>query len=326
MLHSPTCLIFSSLTATQAGGGIGKYITEFLLKTGKHKVTAVTREDSTNTLPAGVLPKKISYDNQDSLVEALKGQDALIITMSVMAPPENQTKLIDAAAAAGVPWVLPNEFGGDPLSVEMGRDTFLGAQKRLFRDQIEALGKSSWVGVACGFWYEYSLGGGEERYGFNIPARTLVLMDDGTTKINTSTMPSVGRAVAALLSLKILPDDSDDKSTSLASFRNKPLYISSFTIGQQDMLDSVQRVSGAGARDWKVTRTTARERFDSGHELLKSGERIGFPRLLYARAFFPGSSLNFEANRGLHNEVLGLPQDDLDEFTKVGLEMSKDVY
>lgn len=312
--------------AAQASGTIGRYITEFLLKTGKHKVTAITREDSNNTLPAGVISKKVNYNNQASLVEALKGQDAFVITMNVRAPPETQTKLIDAAAAAGVPWVLPNEFGGDPLDVEMGRDTFIGDRKAPFRDQIENLGKSSWIGVACGFWYEFSLGGGDDRYGFDIPNRAVTLMDKGTTKISTSTMPQVGRAVAALLSLKVLPANKDDKSPNLSSFKNKPLYISSFTIGQQDMLDSVLRVSGTKLSDWKVTHTTSKERFESGQELMKQGNMLGFARLLYSRAFFPNSTGNFGETKGLHNELLGLPQEDLDKFTKIGFEMSNDTY
>lgn len=315
-----------SLIAAQSGGTIGKYITEALLKTGKHKVTAITREDSNNSLPAGVLSKKVNYDNQESLVEALRGQDALIITMNVMAPPETQAKLIDAAAAAGVPWVLPNEFGGDPLNVEMGRDTMIGDRKLPFRDQIEKLGKSSWIGVACGFWYEFSLGGSENRYGFNFPNRAVTLLDDGKTKINTSTMPQVGRAVAALLSLKVLPDNKDDKSPNLTSFKNKPLYISSFTICQEDMLSSVLRVTGTKLSDWKVTHTTSKERFESGQALLKQGDRMGFGRLLYARAFYPHSNGNFGATKGLHNELLGLPQEDLDKFTEIGIGMSSDTY
>ena len=152
--------------------------------------------------------------------------------MSVFAPQDQQTKLIDAAAAAGVPWVLPNEFGGDPLNVEMGKDTFVGDRKTAYRQHIEELGKSSWIGVATGFWYEFSLGGGLDRYGFDFKNHSLTLLDHGKTKINTSTWSRVGRAVASLLSLKLLPDDKHDKSPYLASFKNRPLYISSFTISQ----------------------------------------------------------------------------------------------
>lgn len=94
-----------------ASGHQGSYIVDLLLKTGKHKVTAITREDSTSIFPEGVETKKVNYDSNESIAAGLKGQDALIITISVRAPQENVTKLIEAAAAADVKWVIPNEWG-----------------------------------------------------------------------------------------------------------------------------------------------------------------------------------------------------------------------
>ncbi|KAK9319314.1 hypothetical protein V1517DRAFT_369878 [Lipomyces orientalis] len=288
-----------------AGGNVGKFITEALLKTGKHNVTAITREGSSNTLPAGVNVAKVNYDDESSLVAALQGQEVLIITMSVMAPPEQQTKLIDAAAVAGVPCVLPNEFGGDPLNTEFGNDIFLGPEKTKYRDYIEQLGKSSWIAIACGFCY-----------GFDFENRAITLMDNGTVKFNTTTWPQVDRAVASLLSMKIFPDNEDDTRPCLVNFKNKCVYISSFLIGQKDMLDPVLRVTGTSLSDWKVTHTTAKERFQSGREELRKGNRAGFARLLYARHVFPESNGNFEATKCIHNDILGLPKEDFDEFTR----------
>lgn len=294
---------------------------EELLKTAKHKVTAITREDSTSKLADGVLVKKVNYDNQSSLIEALQGQDALIITMSVMASPDQQTKLIEAAAAANVPWILPNEFGGDPLDLEMAKDIFLSAPKAKYRDHIEKLGKSSWIAIVCGFWYEFSLAGGLYRYGFDFKSRTVTLFDEGNVKINTSTWPQCGRAVASLLSLKVAPDSEDDNSPTLTDFKNKCAYISSFTISQNDMLESVLRVTGTDLKDWKVTKVSVREYYKSGVEEFQKGSRIGFAKLLYSRNFFPESRGNFGATKGLHNDVLGLPKEDLDEFTKIAVQM-----
>ncbi|RFU34244.1 hypothetical protein B7463_g2085, partial [Scytalidium lignicola] len=302
-------------------GHVGQYITEALLKTGKHKVTAITREDSTSTLPEGVIAKKVNYNDQKSLVDALQGQDALVITMSVFAPPDTQTKLIEAAATANVPWILPNEFGGDPVNAEMNKDNMLGEGKTKYRNQIEELGKSSWIAIACGFWYEFSLAGGPYRYGFDFKNKSLTLFDDGNTKINTSTFPHCGRAVASLLSLKISSDGESDKSPCLTDFKNKPAYIASFTVSQNDMFDSVLRVTGAESKDWKITKVPVKEYYQQGVEQFKAGDRVGFAKLLYGRAFFPESSANFGATKGLHNDILGLPKEDIDEYTKVALKI-----
>lgn len=108
----------------QAGGTVGKYIAQELVKTGKHIVTALTRSGSTNKLPDGAIPVTVDYDNEASLVEAMKGHQILIITLAVSAPPGTQSKLIKAASKAGVPYVMPNAWGTDPLNQKLMQDTF----------------------------------------------------------------------------------------------------------------------------------------------------------------------------------------------------------
>lgn len=298
-----------------------------MLKNGKHKITAITRAGSTSKIPEGVHTKEVDYNDQSSLVEALKGQDALIITMAVTAPPDQQTKLIEAAAAAQVPWVIPNEFGGDGLNEEVGKDTLIGPPKTQVRNHIEKLGKSSWIGIACGFWYEYSLAAGPITYGFDFKNRTATFFDDGTTRLNTSTWPQTGRAVANLLGLKVLPDDENDKSPCLANFRNKFAYVSSFTVNQKEMLDSLLRVTGTSANDWKVTHVPVKEYHQqAAKELQSSFNRPAFARMLYSRGFYPDQPGLFEATRGLDNDKLGLPKEDLDEFTKVALHLVESGY
>jgi uncharacterized protein YbjT (DUF2867 family) len=80
---------------------------EALVAGGKHTVTAITRHESKSPMPSGVQVAKVDYDDHESLVAALKGQDALIITLGVTAPHDQQRRLLRAAAEAKVPWVLP---------------------------------------------------------------------------------------------------------------------------------------------------------------------------------------------------------------------------
>lgn len=305
-----------------AGGTVGRYVTEELLKTQKHQVTAISRTDSKNKLPEGVLVKHVNYDEPDTLVEALKGQDVLVITMNVMAPPNTQHKLIDAAAKANVPWILPNEWGADPTQKNLIAEYFPGNTHAQTREYIESLGKSNWIGPICSFWYEFSLAGSPYRYGFDFKNRTVVFFDEGTGAINTSTWDQCGRAVAALLSLKVLPDDENDKSPSLSQFRNNFMYLSSFNVSQKDMFASVLRVTGTKESDWSVSYQNTKERYDEGYKMLKEGNRQGFAQLMYTRSFYPTDEANFEKRGLLHNDLLGLPKEDFDACTKKAVGMA----
>ncbi|KAF1952600.1 NAD(P)-binding protein [Byssothecium circinans] len=308
-----------------AGGKMGQHLTEHLLKTGKHIVTAITRPDSTSKVPDGVKVAHVNYSGDDlsALVEALKGQQFLLVTMSVMAPRDTMSKLIRAAAQAGVPYILPNWFGHDPSNKKLCDECFLSGINEPVRTEIESLGVSSFIQLCCNFWYEFSLGGGPNRYGFDFVKRSLVLFDGGKVAINTSTWAQCGRAVASLLSLKEFPDDEADKSTTLSQFRNKPVYIASFLLSQLDMFESVKRVTGTTDADWTITHESAEERWKDSYGAITKGDFSGFTKMLYSRTFFPNGGGDYQSSRGLDNEVLGLPKEDLDERTAVAIKMGE---
>jgi hypothetical protein len=307
-----------------AGGNSGRPMAESLLATGKHVVTALTRTDSTTPLPAGVSVTRVDYNDQSSLVAALRGQDVLIITLSVTAPHDQESKLVEAAAAADVPWVLPNEWSPDMANESLSKDVFIGNAKAATRALISKLGVSSWIAVSTGFWYEWSLAI-PLSYGFDFKNRSVTLFDEGETKICTSTWPQVGRAVASLLSLKITPDGEGDEKQCLERFKNGYVYVSSFTLSQKDMLNSVLRVTNTRLEEWKVIKEPVKERYAKGVEQMQKGDRMGFAKAMYARVFYPDDCGNVEKTRGLQNELLGLPKEDLDEFTKKAIARAEEL-
>ncbi|PKY06804.1 NAD(P)-binding protein [Aspergillus campestris IBT 28561] len=301
-----------------AGGTIGSNIVTSLLQTGKHTITALTRKDSTNTLPAGVLVAPVDYADEATLIAALKDQQFLIITMAPTAPRDTHSKLVQAAAKAGVPYVMPNGYGGDIDNVRLENETMLGPIGKGQRAEIESLGMK-WITVCCGFWYDYSLAGGEARFGFDFDKRALTIYDDGNAKISTSTLAQVGRAVASVLSLKELPDDENDKSLTLSAFLNKGVYVKSFVVSQNDMFESVKRVTGTTDADWTVTHEASKKRYEDGLALVRTGNMAGFGKMLYARMFYPGDSGEFSTK--VQNGLLGLPEETLDEGTKAGVDL-----
>ena len=103
------------------------------------------------------------------------------------------------------------------------------------------------------------------------------------------------------------------------------MYVSSFTVSQKDMLDSVLRVTKTGIEDWKVTKESAKERYTKGVEVMQNGDRMGFVRMMYTRLFYPDDSGNFGKTKGTINDVLGLPEENLDEATEAAIQRSKEM-
>ncbi|TVY62182.1 hypothetical protein Focb16_v014080 [Fusarium oxysporum f. sp. cubense] len=299
-----------------AGGTVGSHIANALLQTGKHTVTALTRQGSTNNLPHGIIVSPIDYNDESTLIAALENQQFLIITIAPNAPKDTHSKLAQAAAKAGVPYIMPNGYAGDIEQVKLGADTILGPIAKANRDEIERLGMN-WITVCCGFWFDYSLAGGENRFGFDFDKKTLTVYDDGNVKNSTSTLAQVGRAVAKVLSLKELPDEENDESLTVTTFLNKAVYLNSFVVSQRDLFESVKRVTGTSDSDWTVTHESTKKRYEEGMAQVKRGDMSGFSKLLYARAFFPEDPSNLSAKA--QNRLLGLPEEELDEATKGGI-------
>jgi hypothetical protein len=294
-----------------------------LLKTGKHTITAITRASGSNAqLPAGVTAAPVDYDDEAALISALTGQQFLIISLPGTAA-GIQDKIVAAAGKAGVPWIMPNGYGVDFINDSLAEQTLVGPHVRAGVKAVEQTGVSSWIMMCCSFWYEFSLTYNTTSYGFDVANKKVTFFDDGKTKIDTSTHLQCGRAMASLLSLKELPDDENDDSPTLSTWRNKPLYVSSFLASQRDMLDSLHRVMGTTDADWTIDYEKSSERWQRGMDLLASGDRSGFSTAMYSRVFYPNGDGNIRDKYGLANEALGLPEEDLDEATARAVEIVK---
>lgn len=270
-------------------------------------------------MPQGVKVAKANYDDKPALVSALTGQDCLIITMSVFANPDSSRKLIEAAAEAGVAWILPNEWGIDHQDPVVAKETLIGEGIQHNRKIIEDLGKSSWIGVTCCFWYEYSLAAGPWSYGFDFDNKKVTFFDKGETKINTTTWPKVGAAVASLLSLPIHKEQGTE-GPCLDDFKNNFCYVSSFHLTQREMFDSLLRVTGDKESDWQIEYVDVKEWYANGLKQFQAGSREGFGKCLYGRMFYPEAPGDFDKQGKSHNKVLGLEEEDLDQKTKGAVE------
>ena len=303
-----------------ASGRQGSAITAELLKTGQHNVTAITRVGSESPIPQGVKTTKVNYDEHAGLVKALNGHQALIITLGTRTPPEVQSNLIRAAGDAGVAWILPNHWSPDTEDEQLCKDVPFFETSKTTLHEIKQYGKSSYIAVACGFWYEWSLAI-YDSYGFDIQNRKVTFFDDGKTRVNTSTWPQVGRAVAKLLSLPIKAEGRDGERC-VERFRNGYLRVSSFAVSQEDMLASLLRVTGTKEADWSVESVSAKKCWEEAMDAMQKGDHQAFVKVMYTPVFYKNGPGLYET-KGLANELLGLPEEELDEFTAVAVERSK---
>ena len=120
-----------------------------------------------------------------------------------------------------------------------------------------------------------------------------------------------------------LPIEKEGDAACLAEYRNQVVYLGSFTLSQQEMLESALRVTGTKANDWTIAREPAKERYEAASKAVGEGDRKAFVKYLYTRIFYPDGSGDTEDGKGTINKALGLPKEDLDEATKVAVERAK---
>lgn len=147
-----------------------------LLATGEHEVTVLTRPKSTATFPTGAAIVKVDYFSSTNITTALQGQDFLIITLGVTSAPDLHSRIVNAAAEAGVKYIMPNYFAF-ALSERTGSvpdDPLLSGFGKYIQDVKDVQEKGfdvKYVAMCCGFWYEFSLGMGDAWFGFDIQNR-----------------------------------------------------------------------------------------------------------------------------------------------------------
>lgn len=322
----PTPITFISLISHQGGGQVGKHVFVALLAKNTFNITAIQRPNSISILPKDIKVIKAEYggDSDDSqLIEALRGLQVLITTMAVTASRDTTLRVSRAAAAAGVSFIQPNWYGHDDANDGLCEDSLLAPTREAIKAEFESFADTACLFLVSRFWYEFSLAGGPDRLGFDFKNRSLVWFDDGNVKINTSTWPQSGRALANALSLKVLPEDEEDTEPTLLQFGNKSIYMSSFLVSQREMFESVKRVTGTVDADWTISHESAKQRWEDGMAEVKKGNFGAFTKMLYARMFFDNGDGDFESRRGTDNELLGLPVEDLDEMTRIAVRMGE---
>jgi len=284
-----------------ATGNLGPAVVKALLEAG-FSVTALTRIDSTSTLPAGVKAHKTDYNSAESLAEAFKGQDAVVSTIAT-AGVGRQQALIDAIVKAGVKRFIPSEFGVDTTRVTGGAAKILGLKIQLHSLLNKAAAENShfsWTGISTGMFFDWGLKVGS--LGISIPTKTATIWDSGNEPFSGTNLGTIGLAIASVLKH---PEET----------ANKYLQIASFVTTQNAVLAALEEETGT---KWTVVKKSTADSQKLADEKLAKGDYSAFGDYLKVVLFADGKGTSPKESE-VANKELGLPKEDLRETVKAVL-------
>lgn len=146
--------------AVVGAGNLGSLVIQSLIAVKRFNITIISRSGSSSKFPAdpSVTIKQGNYGSPSFLSSAFAGQEAVIFTLHHSAIPDLEITLIEAAAAAGVKWILPVEFGNDNANEGLIKLIPFNGKKTGPRRRIEELAKKheglKWIGIITNPWFE----------------------------------------------------------------------------------------------------------------------------------------------------------------------------
>jgi uncharacterized protein YbjT (DUF2867 family) len=298
MAHPPTS---RRIVIVGASGNVGRPTLQALLARKIHTLTIIQRPESTHQYPPEIIVQKGSFNDESFLIKALTGQDVLIIIVPIPNM-EIGDLFIHAAAKAGVPYILPTEFGVDAPKVE--HEHSMMAPKVARHRLIEELGVSSWIAVIVNFWLDANIKLG--LWGIDVKNRKAELMEGADAKVSTTTVARCAEGITVLLSLP---------ESELAKWKNRPFYFSSFELSQQEIFDAVKKASGTTDADWAITERDPAEVIRECEAKIRDGDGFAEWYRLFVMFFqgHPGS--NYQA-QAVDLEQYGLEKENLSEVVR----------
>lgn len=104
-------------------------------------------------------------------------------------------------------------------------------------------------------------------------------------------------------------------------FANGYLYLSSFRMTQPELFSAVLRVTGTHHAGWKVEDKAVQDLIDEGHRMIDAGQSMGHFKIIFGVTYKDGFGGDY--SQKLHNKMLGLEEEDLDEAVKSGIDAAK---
>ncbi|KAJ7572647.1 hypothetical protein C8J56DRAFT_583953 [Mycena floridula] len=283
-----------------ASGTVGTPVLEALVASKKFNITVGTRDASTGLFPANVKVIQVDYSSHHSLVDAFKGQDAVLVTLgtyNIALLEKIEMSIIDAAVSAGVSHIIPSNFSGEVMS---HRFPVMEPKSRVedYLTKLASQGKINFTPIGTGTFFDWTLTNG--TIGIDFVNKKALLMDNGDRKINGTNVSTIATAVVAILS------EPDLVSNRLAKIHD-------FFVSQRDILQVAEEELGI---KFEVTHESSEDltrKYEAG---LADWDPTSVFTLIRAMAWGPNSPCAWGIDDD--SKALGLsPKDLREEVLKV---------
>lgn len=275
-----------------ASGSLGAPVLKALVDAG-FTVTVLARPGSSSqAYPSTVKTAAVDYDNAESLVSALKGQDAVVSAVGYSAF-RGQEALIDAAIAAGVKRIIPSEYGADPDFPPV-RQLPVFADKVRIAEYVKTKTQgtsTTYTLVANNEFLDWDL---DHGFGVDIKGKKIEIFDGGDVVHTVTPMDFTARGIMAVLQHP-------------AETANRAIRLHGAAMTQNQLLEIIQRFTGKDG--WQVSRASTVEREKQGYEILKNDPSNWMG---WAAAFIQvsvwGERFGSDFSKKNHNALLGLKE------------------
>ena len=290
-----------TITLVGANGRLGPTVLDALLSTNTFTVTVISRSSSKSTYPHSVHEARVSdHPTTEELVPVLRGQDAVFIAFAG-SNDDLQIQYANAAAQAGVKRFIPADFGsGDsssPRALELIPQYRAKQKVRQHLQQLASDGSLSWTSLVCGHFFDYGLRSGLLQY--DLKAHKAQIFDGGDIRWSATTLETVALAV-----VRVLQKEEETE--------NRMLYNQSVCVSQNEVLKSLERLSG---RSWQLKHVSSDEYVKETQAKLEHNpdDAEEWENMVSVVGIVDA---NWEGKGDFANPLLGLKSENLDQLIR----------
>lgn len=241
-------------------------------------------------LPASAKEAVVDFTSSDSLVAALKGQDAVVSALgSQPGTAPAQKALAQASADSGVKRFIPSDFGSNLDNAEV-RKLAVFKDKFELRDDLVRLSKESkltWTSVNNNAFLDWGL---EHKFILDPVEGKATLWDGGEHLISVTRLAAVGQAVVGVLKH---PDET----------ANRAVYVQEAAVSLKKLVEIAKEYTPG--KQWTVVEASTEDVVKKSNDALSKGifEIWVFVSLIFRAAFSNVTEAHFVKN---DNALLGI--------------------